>query len=133
VAYALGWFVTCCCGLPTVLVFHALGLRLACYLTGVDVPGFVKSLGVGAFSLVVLLAVQVFGAVYLGVGPFSDLGQTEFLLVRVVMFTLLATGFALVYVPVLDVRFVQALRVVLVQMIYVLLFVIGWLLLANLR
>ena len=111
-AYALGWFVTCCCGLPTVLVFHALGLRLACYLTGVDVPGFVKSLGVG---------------------PFSDLGQTEFLLVRVVMFTLLATGFALVYVPVLDVRFVQALRVVLVQMIYVLLFVIGWLLLANLR
>jgi hypothetical protein len=133
VAYLVGWLITGCCGLPAVLTLHALGLRLACHLSDVEVPGFLKSVGIGAFTLVAVLVVQVLGTVYLGVGPFGGPDEPVFLLARIVIVGGVAAGLALLYVPALDIRLGQAVRVVLFQSIYVMLFVIGWLLLAMLR
>jgi hypothetical protein len=128
VRYLFGWAVTCCCGLPLVLALYALGLRLACHISGVDVPGFFKSVGLGVFTVLVLVTVQVLGAVYLGVGPFTATEADELLLARLALIGLCSAFFALLYVPVLEIRFGQGVRVVLVQLTYVGLFVIGWLL-----
>jgi hypothetical protein len=131
--YLIGWLLVCGCGVPVVLVLYAIGLRLACYAAGADVPGFVKAFAVGAFSLVMLLAAHILGVVFLGVGPLGGDEGEDTLSLRLIEIGACAVGFTLLYVPVLDVTPRQSVRITLMQLVYLALFVSGWLLFGLLR
>jgi hypothetical protein len=122
-----------CCGFPVGLALYAIGLRLACHLAEAPVPGFFKSAGVGLASLVLMVVVAWGLGGLTGASPLADEDGPDRAIARLLMLPAAALAFALFYIPVLRLTPFQSVRVVLMQLIYAGLFLIGFILFGLFR
>jgi hypothetical protein len=122
-----------CCGFPVGLALYAIGLRLACHLSEAPVPGFFKSVGVGLASLVLLLVVQWGVGTLTGVPPLAEEPTPQRAVSRLLVLPAASLAFVVFYLPALGLSVFQSVRVVLMQLIYAGLFVVGFLMFGMFR
>lgn len=117
-----------CGGFPVGLVLYAIGLRLACYLAEAPVPGFFKALGVTLLSLVLLFFVQWGVGELTGTSPLAEDATPDRAVSRLLMFPAAAITFAILYIPALGASVFQSVRIILIQLVYAGLFIVGFVL-----